>query len=1220
MASFKILFNFFFIYLLLVLSVTCNAQSAGDYRSNSILMNWDTPTDWQTWDIASSSWITAGVAPDASQAFISIQQGHTVLLTTAHTIDQLIVNGTLKNTSAALTINDGPGDDLTIHTGAKIVNEGTNATINNLGKLIMNDSIINKITCTFINKGLLINDHAYFKNTGKLINQASSVISNNGDFLTGGSISFEKGSLYQHNFPSTQPTAGTIPTANWKNGSTCEVLACGNAFQPGALNQIFHHFIWNNSTQPHDFNLTANPNIINGNFEIKNTNEKKLAYKGSSSGDLSIADSFKITGGIVVLTNGSASTVVNTSTYYQQGGTLDMSASGSASSIFITSSFTHTGGILQRSGTAASNTITINGTSPSTLESIGFRTGDPIIFKINKEATTGSCMIPVSKTFIVHTGTSFNLLDNTTLSSDLQIDGTFSGITNTWNLTQGITSVNGNFINHSILPVNMNSNSVSLQFKPNSVYTHAGNGGEVVNAAWSPASTLHITGIETATVLKNGGQYFGTILWDCKNQQQSCIFGLAGFGVQGNFIVESTGVEMLRFPDCDFTINGGLTVRNDARLQLSAAEGLYDPLQRIITINGTVSVLQTAILQVGKPNTSNTATSSTDQFRDYNLQLKKDFIYTSTTPLISYHHKNYPGNNNDNVYHLSLTFNGNTVQHLIMKKQLTDLVHLSPTEYIANNFYKLIISGKGTHLVPQLNDLKVHEIQVDEGDTLTIGLEDINIIQYPILSYIGSLVPPSFDLYGTLDLGMNLLSDGNSKGLFHVQPGATILTKHFEGIDQDAASGCIQSTGERIFDAAAHYVYNGTSNQVTGTGLPSILSGSLTIDNSASPALGGITLTKNTTIDGILYLTNGKLHTTPSNTLTIGKTGTVFPTGGQAFSFIDGPIKKTGLIAGDEFIFPTGNKNKWARLGITSGGSSIGEFTAAYVVGNPVTISNSLLDLDHISTKEYWKLDKTNPVGALSVRLFWESGNYSGIYSTNPADLKIAHDDGSTNTDHKWRTEENNLIIDGNAATGSIRSTVSLSDLNLFTFGSTTSINPLPVNLLSFTGYGTPKGNVLNWTTASEQNNHFFCIQRSSNGNQFSQIGMVNGHGTSSNLQYYAFTDSLISTNPVYYRLKQTDNDGKFTYSLIIRIEPAMRDLQEVIAYPNPATTNDIHIITSGTVQSFRIYNLLGKIVFENHSTNENSEHVFTTDTAGIYLIKVIMADGKIITKRIIKS
>lgn len=1219
MKSNLILVHFFTGVLSLSL-VTCKSQSTGDYRSNAALMDWNAPADWQTWDASTSSWIKAVTIPDANQELITIQKGHTVVITNAQEIDQVIVSGTLKITNASLTINNGPGDDLVISAGGKLISEGSNSLIANLGTLVMNDSIINQANCIFRNTGTLVNSYACFKNKGTLINEAGSVVINTGDFLTGGSISFEKGSRYQHNFPSSQPTAGTIPTASWNNGSTCEIRACGNAFQPGALNQVFHHFIWNNSTQPHDFNLIANPNIITGNFEIKNTNGKKLAYKGSAVGDLAIADSFKLTNGTFVLTNGSASTLVTTSTYCQQGGTLDMSSSIVASTIRVSASFTHTGGMLQVSGTSASNSIVLFGSSPSTIESTGFRAGDLLTFKINKEGGTGTCSIPPGKSFILNSNTSFSLTDNTSLASDLQIAGTFLAKTNTWDLSQGNTQVTGNFVNQCTLPIRTNSSTATLQFNAGSFYIQDCDGGEVATAAWSDASTLHVQGIALAAVLENGGQTFGTILWDCKDQQQSCIFGSPGFEVLGNFTIEFTGKETLRFPDCDFKIGGDLTLRNDAQLQLAAAEALYNPVQRNIDIHGTVSVLKNASIQVGNPNSSVTPTFSTDQYRTYNLQLKKDFIYTSTVPLTSYHHKSYQGMANDEAYLLCLTFNGNKVQHLIMKKQASDLIALSETEYLSTNVYQLMVSGTGTHLVPQLDDLTVHHLQVDASDTLTIGLEDINILQYPTRNFDGASAPSSCNINGVLDVGMNALSDGNTNGSFFLHAGATLLTKHPQGIDATVLAGSIQNTGNRLFDPAAHYVYNGNMKQVSGTGLPASVSGSLTIDNSALLISGGMELTKNTEIDGTLYLKRGKLLSSASAMLTIGTKGGVIPAGGQALSFVEGPVKKITLSAGSEFLFPTGSKTRWARIGITPASSSTAEFTAAYVAENPNLISNSLFNLDHISTKEYWKLDQTNNNEAVNIKLFWESGNYSGIYSTNAADLKLAQDDSPQIPTGKWKAAEDNLLITGEPTSGSIQAALHLSDLNLFTFGSATSVNPLPVKLLSFTGSSVPKGNLLSWTTASEQNTCCYGVQRSSNGSQFSQIGIVKAHGNSNNLQSYSYADSLVNTPTFYYRLKQIDTDGKFTYSSIIRIEGTNQEVQEVIVYPNPATTTDIHIITSGDVQSFRIYNILGKSVFEAHPTAENSEYVFTPDSEGIYFIQSITLDGKVFTKRLIKS
>ena len=1119
-----------------------HAQSSGDYRSNSPLMTWHTPSDWQTWNVASSSWISAVVSPDSSHGTITIQQGHTVTVSNPLVVDQLVVEGTLINSTS--------------------------------------------------------------------------------DFVVSGSIIFENNSLYQHSFPSSQPTAGTIPMAIWKPGSTCEIRACGNAFQPGSLNQTFHHFIWNNSTQPHDFNLIANPNKVNGNFEIKNTNGKNLVYKGGSAGDLLISDSLKITGGTFILTNGSSSTNIGAATYYQDGGCLDLSASGVACTLSVVNHFTHTGGTIQRSGSSSSNCILLNEPGPATMESIGFRTTDPIVFMISKEAGTGTCVIPIQKLFVLNQLTRFTLLDNKSVLTDLQMDGTLEVYNNTWDLTQGVTVVTGRFTNHSMLPVSSNSTPASLRFNANSFYIHAGDGGELVSASWDSTSTLFITGIEQANQLKNAGQQVGNIRWNCTQQKQSCIFGEEGFEVKGNYTVESTGKGILHFPDCDFTIKSNLSLQNDAQLQLASSEGLYSPVQRTIFINGNLSVTHTALLQVGCPNSGNIAKGTLGQYRNYNLSLRKDFLYTSTTPLISFHSKNFENTINES-YRLSLIFEGNKLQHMIMPPAANDLVQLNEMEYICNTTYALVVTGSGTHLIPQLYDLKAHSIRVDKSDTLTIAKEDIHIIQFASFDTGGNKEAPSCNISGILDMGMNSVKESTiqEKGIFQLLPGSTLITAHPQGIDTIAAIGCIQNSGTRLFDEGANYIFNGYTTQKTGTGLPSRILGSLTIDNSTMLLNGGVLLSKRTTIPGTLYLNRGKLLTTVQSPLVIPHTGLTLPEGGKPNSFVDGELVKTGLDNGKEFIFPLGNKDKWARLGITYFNTTPTDTVKATYFKNDPGLSNSTAhdtSLHHISSKEYWMLKKTGTLQHARIKLYWESGNYSGIYTAKSQEVLLARADTSGML-CRWQRESTDLIINGSALQGNVSAYTEIHSTNLFTFGSLYGINPLPIELLSFSGTGSGKGNILNWVTASEKNNRYFNIQRSVDGNQFTTLGQVNGKGNSNTLTHYTYFDSLLSNSLIYYRLKQVDTDGDYTYSSIIKIELVNTEGRELIVYPNPAYA-DIHILTDPVVASISIYNVLGKKLMEEISTPDVHEHLFKPDVDGIYFIRAITRDGRIITKKLIKK
>ena len=111
----------------------------------------------------------------------------------------------------------------------------------------------------------------------------------------------------------------------------------------------------------------------------------------------------------------------------------------------------------------------------------------------------------------------------------------------------------------------------------------------------------------------------------------------------------------------------------------------------------------------------------------------------------------------------------------------------------------------------------------------------------------------------------------------------------------------------------------------------------------------------------------------------------------------------------------------------------------------------------------------------------------------------------------------------------------------------------LPVELTSFTASSDGNEVLLKWNTASEVNNHGFEIQRSIDNNDFSTIGFVQGHGTTTEQQNYSFADKNLSDGKYFYRLKQMNFNGSFAYSDVVKIE--WRAFNSYILeqnYPNP--------------------------------------------------------------------
>ena len=149
----------------------------------------------------------------------------------------------------------------------------------------------------------------------------------------------------------------------------------------------------------------------------------------------------------------------------------------------------------------------------------------------------------------------------------------------------------------------------------------------------------------------------------------------------------------------------------------------------------------------------------------------------------------------------------------------------------------------------------------------------------------------------------------------------------------------------------------------------------------------------------------------------------------------------------------------------------------------------------------------------------------------------------------------------------------------------------VPVELISFTASASGNDVLLNWSTASELNNKGFEIERSSVNGQWSLVGFVEGHGTTSEQQKYSYKDSSLTSGKYSYRLKQIDYDGSFKYSkeMEVDLSTPLKYLLEQ-NYPNPfnsTTTISYSIKTSGQVQ-LKVYDMLGTEVAS--LVNENQE------------------------------
>lgn len=191
--------------------------------------------------------------------------------------------------------------------------------------------------------------------------------------------------------------------------------------------------------------------------------------------------------------------------------------------------------------------------------------------------------------------------------------------------------------------------------------------------------------------------------------------------------------------------------------------------------------------------------------------------------------------------------------------------------------------------------------------------------------------------------------------------------------------------------------------------------------------------------------------------------------------------------------------------------------------------------------------------------------------------------------------------------------------------GSNNLSGAVPVELKSFSAVTLGKDITLNWSTATEVNNHRFEIERRGGSDQasvFEVIGTVSGNGTTTQPVDYSFTDRNLSAGKYVYRLKQVDHDGSFTYSNTVEAVILTPDLFELAQnYPNPfnPSTNIRFSLGAESKVSLKVYDLLGnEIAGLVNDVKPAGEHSVNFDAAGLpsgYYIYRLTAAGNSLSR-----
>lgn len=394
------------------------------------------------------------------------------------------------------------------------------------------------------------------------------------------------------------------------------------------------------------------------------------------------------------------------------------------------------------------------------------------------------------------------------------------------------------------------------------------------------------------------------------------------------------------------------------------------------------------------------------------------------------------------------------------------------------------------------------------------------------------------------------------------------------------------------------------SNDITLGGTSTFNFSNVTLNTS-----GLVTLNTNADVTDQFSFSSGKISVNSSKYILF--TSSSSHTGVSSSSYISGIVKKTGST---DFTFPVGNTSYYRPIGISSLSLS-DTFTADYNQSDPdasYSRSSYGTNINHVGAAEFWNLSKTGSANG-KVTLYWNSLTSGGVDNIN--DLLVLHWNGA-----QWDSVGNSNIT-GDVNAGSVTSNT-LSSFSPFTLGSSSSDNPLPIELLSFFGFPEKQNVVLNWSTASEINNDYYTLERSNDGYSFSEIANINSKGNSNKLSTYSFKDKE-PFEENYYRLKNNDIDGEYDYSPIIYIKcnACIIENSYSVYFSSGYLNVSFNTINENDfcVEVVNTNGVIIKKICDNLNKGENTLNVSVEHLPkGVYVINLYEHSGLVFTRKVI--
>jgi hypothetical protein len=420
-------------------------------------------------------------------------------------------------------------------------------------------------------------------------------------------------------------------------------------------------------------------------------------------------------------------------------------------------------------------------------------------------------------------------------------------------------------------------------------------------------------------------------------------------------------------------------------------------------------------------------------------------------------------------------------------------------------------------------------------------------------------------------------------------------------------------------------VFN-TGSSITVTNVPTQTISKLVVNNNTRVTLNTTSIA-NLTIADSLNLISGTIVAGTNITPIVGRsataTGVITGAGG-----VEGNLTRWIAAATRSYTFPLvkGANRRSATINYTTAPTG-GELNLSYVNGAPFTGGLPLVDgallLDSISKDGIWRLSYPTLLSPGTFNITINADNIGGV--TNYATTALV---SRSNPIAPWTAFGAQVITSGsNTAMVLSRTGLTLSNIEIGIAG--TSVNPLPVSLTSFTGTATGIDGILNWSTSTETNNQGFQVERSKDGRSFESTGyFVKGVGNSRIVKNYSLLDvnAFAKADVIYYRLKQVDVDGKFTYSQVIKVSTLASAVKGLLAFPNPYNSSYNVVFNAATEGTaiIEMTDIQGRIITRQTSVvtigeNEIPVNNASAVNAGFYFVR-LTKDGETTVIKLVKN